>query len=616
VGYNNPNLNTPHVDALAADGLKLTAHYTYKFCAPTRGSFLTGRLPFKLSATRANLIPWTLPDGTHLGYSMLPRKLKASNYWSAHIGKWHQGFYTPEYTPIGRGFDHSFGFLEGGEDHNKSTTFGNWCKKGEVDLSYGVGAADGQPYPWSWEKCTWTKLPGTALHAYMGTNSTDILGYNPYSLRTFGSEDACATLCENRLDCAGYSWRQQNNTGPNVHKCFLVSKVGTPKAIAGFASASCTRPMRANTTIAAEGKNGTYTGLLFADEAVRVINEHSVKRPTQPMFMYLALHDTHSPLEAPWPYVAPYAAKWPTDTKRSIFSGMVSYVDETTKNVTNTLRSAGMWDNTLFVWTTDNGSPVSEGGSNHPLKGGKGTNWEGGCRVPTFITGGILPPAQRGKVHAGLIAISDWHTTILTLAGVDPSAGEPSAPSPLDGVDAWPWLSGASPYSSRHELVYDNDMFASRGNAKQCLNVTTKRAGPGCMVGAIQRDGWKLILKTEANAGWYGWFSPNISYPLNKSSPEITQTECSAAVPCLYNLNVSITEHDNVADEHPDVVAALVSRMIEVAEEYHPPQMNPPVDLDGYCAAVKRNDNFVGPWMLKTNDQILPPPPSLLEQEQ
>lgn len=91
----------------------------------------------------------------------------------------------------------------------------------------------------------------------------------------------------------------------------------------------------------------------------------------------------------------------------------------------------------------------------------------------------------------------------------------------------------------------------------------------------------------------YGWFSPNISYPLNKSSPEITQTECSAAVPCLYNLNVSITEHDNVADEHPDVVAALVSRMIEVAEEYHPPQMNPPVDLDGYCAAVKASDHSV-----------------------
>ena len=105
--------------------------------------------------------------------------------------------------------------------------------------------------------------------------------------------------------------------------CFLISKEGIPKETTEFQSAICTRPMRANTTIAAVGKNGTYTGLLFANEAVRVIHEHAAKRSTQPMFMYLALHDTHAPLEAPWTYVAPYAAKWPTDTKRSIFSGMV-----------------------------------------------------------------------------------------------------------------------------------------------------------------------------------------------------------------------------------------------------------------------------------------------------
>lgn len=58
------------------------------------------------------------------------------------------------------------------------------------------------------------------------------------------------------------------------------------------------------------GKNGTYTGLLFANEAVCVIHEHAAKRSTQPVFMYLALHDTHAPLEAPWTYVALYAARW------------------------------------------------------------------------------------------------------------------------------------------------------------------------------------------------------------------------------------------------------------------------------------------------------------------
>ena len=115
------------------------------------------------------------------------------------------------------------------------------------------------------------------------------------------------------------------------------------------------------------------------------------------------------------------------------------------------------------------------------------------------------------------------------------------------------------------------------------------------------------VAPLHLDAGWYGWFSPNVSYPLNKSSPEVTQHECSAAAPCLYNLNASITEHDDVAASNPLVVKALVARMVEVAEEYHPPQKNPPVDLDGYCAAVHRNDNFVGPWMKKTNTQILPP---------
>ena len=82
-----------------------------------------------------------------------------------------------------------------------------------------------------------------------------------------------------------------------------------------------------------------------------------------------------------------------------------------------------------------------------------------------------------------------------------------------------PSLSAPFRYSSRHELVYDNDMFASRGNAKPCLNVTTKRAGPGCMVGAIQRDGWKLILKTEANAGWYV-----CDNSVNSPSPPLSST--------------------------------------------------------------------------------------------
>eukprot|EP01047_Picozoa_sp_COSAG01_P034051 COSAG01_NODE_2537_length_7450_cov_5.509411_4_plen_508_part_00 len=388
VGYNNPHVSTPKLDALASGGLKLTSQYVYKYCAPTRGSFLTGRYPFKLAATRANLIPWTLPDGTHLGYSMLPKKLKRSGYYSVHVGKWHQGLYTPEYTPVGRGFDESLGFLEGGEDHNTSRTFGNWCRRDEVDLSFGRGggAHGSSPFPYAWPDCSWRSLGAAAVHAYIDNRSTDIVAYNPFEGRDggpfrFDSEEGCRRLCANRIDCAGYSWRSTDPQHVHYHKCFLVSTVGgSGRPDNAFRSAVCQRrTQRASaqwptpTTLPARSLNGTYTGVVFNDAAVRLVREHASQRPTRPMFMYYAMHDTHAPLEAPWRFVAPYAARWPADSKRATFSGMLAFVDEAVGNLTETLHDVGMWSNTLFVWTNDNGSPVSVGGSNHPLRGGKGS---------------------------------------------------------------------------------------------------------------------------------------------------------------------------------------------------------------------------------------------------
>ena len=392
---------------------------------------------------------------------MLPQKQMA-NYTSVHVGKWHQGLYTPQFTPTGRGFDRSYGFLEGGEDHNTSRTFGNWCKKNEVDLQR--GSVD-------WEDCeSWEPLPNTALHNYFDPTSSDVANYNPFMAGDpVDDEGACKKLCSSRVDCEGYSWRSADPSHAYYHRCFLVSKVGTRRVQnKAFQSAVCRRSA-SKTIIPARGDNGTYTGELFAREAVNAIRDHDAS--ASPLFLYLALHNTHAPLEAPWKYVRQYAHF--NDTRREIFSGMLSYVDETVKNVTDELKANGMWENTLVVWTNDNGSPIYVAGSNEPLRGGKSTNWEGGTRVPAFVTGGYLPESQRGKTHDGVIHISDWHSTILKLAGLDPAAGEPSANSPLDGIDAWPFLSGAQPHSDRNEIVYDHRMFddASAGDAS-CLNVS------------------------------------------------------------------------------------------------------------------------------------------------
>ena len=88
VGYKNTALDTPHIDALAADGLRLESYYTYKVCAPARGSFLTGRYPYKLAAAKTNFAYfWTL-EGTNASYTMLPRKLQQAGYTNHMTGKW------------------------------------------------------------------------------------------------------------------------------------------------------------------------------------------------------------------------------------------------------------------------------------------------------------------------------------------------------------------------------------------------------------------------------------------------------------------------------------------------------------------------------------------------
>eukprot|EP01083_Nonionella_stella_P254636 874770_1 len=73
--WNNPETITPTLDAMSKTGLLLESFYTFKYCSPTRGSFLTGRYPYKLCATRQNLVPaWDL-EGINLAYTMLPQKL-------------------------------------------------------------------------------------------------------------------------------------------------------------------------------------------------------------------------------------------------------------------------------------------------------------------------------------------------------------------------------------------------------------------------------------------------------------------------------------------------------------------------------------------------------------
>ena len=114
VGFNGcPDIPTPNIDALAANGVSCTDGYvTHAFCAPSRAAILTGRYQqrygFDSGPPEHNNNPAL---GLPLNEIILPQLLKPAGYVSAAIGKWHLGF-APDMFPLQRGFDHFVGFLD------------------------------------------------------------------------------------------------------------------------------------------------------------------------------------------------------------------------------------------------------------------------------------------------------------------------------------------------------------------------------------------------------------------------------------------------------------------------------------------------------------------------
>lgn len=124
------------------------------------------------------------------------------------------------------------------------------------------------------------------------------------------------------------------------------------------------------------GINGTaFNDKIFTDEAIRLIEAHDT---SVPFFMYIAFQLNHAPLQVPAGYMERYPEGQYWD--QHIMNGMSSYWDEAIGNITDTMKRVGMWENTLWVMSGDNGGPVywtdlgpiyAHGGSanNFPLKG-------------------------------------------------------------------------------------------------------------------------------------------------------------------------------------------------------------------------------------------------------
>jgi len=116
VGYHGSEIRTPRIDRLAGQGVRFERFCAFPLCSPTRTALMTGRSPIRQGVVYATIEPFD-PHGVPAEEHFLPESLKAAGYQTAMAGKWHLGHTHRKFLPNSRGFDHSYGHLNGRIDY-------------------------------------------------------------------------------------------------------------------------------------------------------------------------------------------------------------------------------------------------------------------------------------------------------------------------------------------------------------------------------------------------------------------------------------------------------------------------------------------------------------------
>ena len=248
----------------------------------------------------------------------------------------------------------------------------------------------------------------------------------------------------------------------------------------------------------------------FTDEAVTAIKRNK----NQPFFMFLAHWGVHTPLQAS---KADYDAL-PNipDHRRRVYSAMVRSVDRSVGRVLQTLREEGLDENTIVIFTSDNGAPGYIGlpEVNKPYRGWKLTLFEGGVRVPYVAKWPGHIPA--GTQYKSPVSNIDILPTVVAAAG-----GKLPTDRTIDGVNLLPYLSQATSAQPPRSLFW--------------------RDGP---YRTVQDKGWKLIASERPKKNW------------------------------LFNLSADPTEKTNLADQQPAQLARLHS-LLKTHNDPMPPPLWP-----------------------------------------
>jgi len=204
------------------------------------------------------------------------------------------------------------------------------------------------------------------------------------------------------------------------------------------------------------------TGYLTFSLATKA-NDFIDKNKSNPFFLILSFNAVHDPFQAPKEYFD--RIKTEKDSVKRIYLAMTEALDDAFGSVMQKLKSAGLDDNTVILFISDNGGATyTRATDNFPLKGGKCTHFDGGLRVPFFIRyPGIVP---RAELYHKAVSSLDIFSTIANIA---------NAPLPADrvydGVNLLPFLNDTS--RAPHEIFYWRNGYSKairRGNWKLYIN--------------------------------------------------------------------------------------------------------------------------------------------------
>ena len=293
---------------------------------------------------------------------------------------------------------------------------------------------------------------------------------------------------------------------------------------------------------------GAYLTDVWTEEAIGFIERHRA----EPFFLHLAYNAPHTPLQAPEEDIAPFRDKPGLTPAVATLYGMIRRMDAGVARLIETLDRLGLRENTIVLFTSDNGPQFGGKGAdrldrfNCHFNGAKGSTYEGGIRVPMFLRWPAGAP--RGTVVDEMVHFCDWLPTLLAMAGVDRS---PDAPS-LDGVNVLPSLRG-----ERGKVCTDRCWQWNR-----LRPVVESNA-------AIRRGDWKLVRPRIAESmQWSGrdFLRMSMYEPERFIETGILPVPPSVPIPPpppaqLYNIATDPGETADLSAQHPDVTARLLREL-------------------------------------------------------